>query len=204
MARMASEPPVDDFYGERHQTLYRAMLDLQEQGTTIDVRTVQARLEQRNQLESIGGLAYIASLDLDLPDLGRVDAYVEIVKERSLRRRLIRMCSNVSRDCLDGGVDAMRDRIGEWQYVVGRASGRRPIEHGVVLAYDHDAFRAPGIGFDDLALRGPFLVAVAVVAVKRGPDRRTVVPVVPLAGVTLQRPLAHPGHVRDGRIDRLR
>ena len=106
LATVAGRLAIDDFYGERHQIIFRAMLDLQEQGTSIDVRTLQARLEQRNQLEAVGGLGYLSSLDLDLPDLGRVDSYVEIVKERSLRRRLIRMCSDVTRDCLDGGVDA--------------------------------------------------------------------------------------------------
>ena len=49
----------------------------------------QALAEQRKQLDKIGGVAYLASLDLELPDLGRLDSYVEIVKERSIRRRLI-------------------------------------------------------------------------------------------------------------------
>src|SRR5262245_41208741 len=77
-----------DFYLERHQRLYQAMLDLQDDKVEIDIRTLQAHLEQKKQLQEVGGLAYIATLEVDLPDLGRVDQYVEIVKERSLRRRL--------------------------------------------------------------------------------------------------------------------
>lgn len=96
----------DDFYPEKHQILYRAMLELQEAGTGIDLRTVQAKLEQQGRLERIGGVAYLAGLDLDLPDLGRVEHYVEIVKERSVRRRLIQASSSIMRDCLDGGLDA--------------------------------------------------------------------------------------------------
>jgi replicative DNA helicase len=97
---------VDDFYFERHQRLYASMLELQAAGTEIDLRTVQAKLEQRQQLELVGGVAYLATLDVDLPDLGRVDAYVEIIKERSLRRRLIDACADIYRSCLDGGIDA--------------------------------------------------------------------------------------------------
>ena len=95
-----------DFYFERHQRIYRAMLDLQATTTTVDLRTLQARLEQQGHLDAVGGLAYLAGLDVDLPDLGRIDSYVEIVKERSLRRRLIQACTDVTRSALDGGLEA--------------------------------------------------------------------------------------------------
>ncbi len=97
---------ADDFYGERHRVIFAAMLELQEEVTTIDLRTLQARLEQKGVLERAGGFSYLAGLDVDLPDLGRFENYVEIVKERSVRRRLIDVCRDVTRDCLDGGVDA--------------------------------------------------------------------------------------------------
>ena len=96
----------DDFYLERHQRLFQAMIGLQEEGVEIDLRTLQARLEQLDLFDDVGGLAYIATLDVDLPDLGRVDQYIEIVKERSLRRRLIDACSRIYRNCQDGGLEA--------------------------------------------------------------------------------------------------
>ena len=108
LAVVAGRLRADDFYPERHQHIYRAMLDLQATGGEIDLRTVQARLEQRAQMEGVGGVAYLAGLDVDLPDLGRVASYVEIVKERSLRRRLIGACSVITRDCLDGGLEAQQ------------------------------------------------------------------------------------------------
>jgi replicative DNA helicase len=48
---------AEDFYSERHQLLYQAMLDLREEQVETDLRTLQARLEQRGQLEMVGGLA---------------------------------------------------------------------------------------------------------------------------------------------------
>jgi replicative DNA helicase len=96
----------DDCYLERHRILYESMLELQEANTHVDMRTLQAKLEHKGALEKVGGVAYLASLDLDLPDLGRVETYVEIVKERSVRRRLIEASGEIIRDCLDGGVDA--------------------------------------------------------------------------------------------------
>ena len=102
----ASRLDREDFYLERHQVLYQGMLDLQEAGDEIDLRTLQARLEQRRELDSVGGFAYLATLDVDLPDLSRVESYVEIIKERSLRRRLIAACTSIYRACFDGGLEA--------------------------------------------------------------------------------------------------
>jgi replicative DNA helicase len=106
LATISGRLRAEDFYGERHQLVYQAMLDLQDERVEIDLRTLQARLEQRGQFEKIGGLGYLTGLDLDLPDIGRIDAYVEIVKERSIRRRLIQASSGIIRDCLDGGLEA--------------------------------------------------------------------------------------------------
>jgi len=97
---------AEDFYSERHRALYTVMIELQLGGTEIDLRTVQASLEQQKRLESVGGVAYLASLDLDLPDLARLDTYVELIKERSVRRRLIDACGEITRVSLDGGVEA--------------------------------------------------------------------------------------------------
>lgn len=120
----------DDFYSEKHRTLYQAMIDLQEERTGIDLRTLQARLEQQAKLDEVGGVAYLASLDLDLPDLGRSDAYVEIVKERSIRRRLIAASGEIIRDCLDGGLAAAEALGKAEQAVLGL--GEEAVRRGFV------------------------------------------------------------------------
>ncbi len=111
LALISGRLVVEDFYLERHQLIYQAMLDLQEGGSEIDLRTLQARLELKGSFEVVGGFAYLAGLDLDLPDLGRVTTYVEIVKERSVRRRLVLACSEITTGCLEGGLDA-NDALG--------------------------------------------------------------------------------------------
>jgi replicative DNA helicase len=119
---------AEDFYHERHQILYQAMLDLREELVEIDLRTVQAKLEQRGQFEAIGGLAYLTGLDLDLPDIGRVDTYVEIIKERSVRRRLIQTSGQIIRNCLDGGLEA-QEALGRAEQAV-LALGEEAIQRG--------------------------------------------------------------------------
>ncbi len=121
---------AQDFYLERHQHLYEAMLDLTNQGAAIDLRTLQAKLEQQGRIAGVGGIAYLASLDLDLPDLGRIDTYVEIVKERSIRRRLIQASGGIIRDCLDGGLEANAALDRAEQAILGL--GEEAIQRGFV------------------------------------------------------------------------
>lgn len=121
---------AEDFYAERHRVVYQAMLELQAAGTGVDLRTLQAQLESQKHLEGVGGLAYLAGLDIDLPDLGRFDSYVEIVKERSVRRRLIQACGSITRDCLDGGLNAQEALGRAEQAVLGL--GEEAIQRGFV------------------------------------------------------------------------
>ena len=120
----------EDFYTERHRTIYRSMVDLQAAEVEVDLRTLQASLEQQDKLESVGGVAYLAGLDLDLPDLGRLDTSVEIVKERSVRRRLIEACGEITRHCLDGGLEAQEALGRAEQAILGL--GEEAVQKGFV------------------------------------------------------------------------
>ncbi len=127
LATVAGRLVSEDFYFERHQLLYQAMIDLQEEQVEIDLRTLQARLEQQANLDAVGGLAYLAGLDVDLPDLGNVESYADIVKERSVRRRLIQASGEIIRDSLDGGLEA-NEALGRAEQVIlglGEESIRR-------------------------------------------------------------------------------
>lgn len=100
---VAPELRIADFYAEPHRAIYRAMLELHGEEVVVDMRTLQDRLELHGKLAAVGGLAYIVGLDIDLPDIGRVPFYVEIIKERALRRRLGDFGKRVVRESLEGG-----------------------------------------------------------------------------------------------------
>lgn len=106
-----------DFYYERHQKIYRAMVKLRKAGSSVDLRTVQAALERDNSLDSCGGLAYLATLDEDLPDMGRVTEYAEIVKDRALLRSALALTVSMHKQILTGGAsarDTVDDILGSW------------------------------------------------------------------------------------------
>jgi replicative DNA helicase len=96
----------EEFFLERHQAIYRGMVAIDARGGVVDLRTLQAELEDRGAFERAGGISYLATLDLDLPDIGRIESYAKIVRERAQRRRLIECAGEVIRGALDGGADA--------------------------------------------------------------------------------------------------
>lgn len=95
----------EDFYEERHEVLYRACLHLRDQQQPIDLRTLQATLEGWGFLETVGGVAYIAGLDVELPDYSRAPLYAAVVKERAARRGAIQVAGEIIRGALDGDTD---------------------------------------------------------------------------------------------------
>ncbi len=145
---------AEDFYLEKHQTVFSTMLELMNEEVGIDLRTLQAKLEQKASFDSVGGLAYLAGLDIDLPDLSRVETYAELVKERSVRRRLIQACSEITRDCLDGGLSASEAlsraeksvlELGE-EAIQSGFSALRQIYEGTIVSLEERAEQTGMIG----------------------------------------------------------
>ena len=86
---------ADDFYRRSHQILFQAMVDLNNDGEAIDVLTVQNYLTTNNQLDDVGGVAYIAELATSVPTAANAGYYAKIVEEKSMLRRLISTATNI-------------------------------------------------------------------------------------------------------------
>ncbi len=80
---------ADDFYEERHVLIYNAILGLFQKYQPIDVLTVANILEERNQLEEVGGSDYLIELTQTVPTSSHVYHYAQIVKQKSTLRKLI-------------------------------------------------------------------------------------------------------------------
>jgi replicative DNA helicase len=125
-----------DWYVERHRLLYQAFLAVADAGSTPDLLTLQAHLEQAGGLDAVGGLAYLATLDLDLPDLARLDEYAEIVKERSVRRDLIAGAQQAIREAVSTArpvTELLTDLRDSADSLLGRAARVRWEGAGAVL-----------------------------------------------------------------------
>ena len=80
-----------DFYLESHRRVFEKMLQLMNNSRPIDIVTLKEELQRANELESVGGAAYLASLTDGLPRAMNIEHYARIIKEKSTLRRLIQV-----------------------------------------------------------------------------------------------------------------
>ena len=86
----------DDFYRRDHQLIYRGIRILAEKQSPLDVITLSESLEQLGWLEECGGLAYLATLAKETPSAANIEAYANIVREKSILRQLIHSGSEIA------------------------------------------------------------------------------------------------------------
>jgi replicative DNA helicase len=78
-----------DFYLRSHQLIFRAISILAEQQVPFDIITLSESLKSHGQLDSVGGLSYLIVLSKDTPCAANIEAYANIVREKSVLRQLI-------------------------------------------------------------------------------------------------------------------
>ncbi len=78
----------DDFALEKHRRIFARMTELHARNEKIDRVTIANELLRYNELESVDGLSYLISLDDGLPRISNLDAYVKIVRDKAILRRI--------------------------------------------------------------------------------------------------------------------
>jgi replicative DNA helicase len=89
----AEKLEADDFSLDSHRRIFLRMSDLMNEQRAVDIVTLSHELSRYKEIESIGGVAYLASLTEGLPMRPVIEDYVRIVKDKSLLRRLMLICS---------------------------------------------------------------------------------------------------------------
>lgn len=82
---------AEDFYKTAHQQIFTAVTFLFNRGEAVDLITLTEELKRTDSLEKAGGTAYIAILTSEVPTSANVEYYAKIVRDDSLRRRLLRI-----------------------------------------------------------------------------------------------------------------
>jgi replicative DNA helicase len=88
---------ASDFYRESHAKVFRAALGLWAKGEPVDAITLANELDERGQLEDIGGQARVAELAALVPSTSNVEHYARIVKEMATLRGLVRIGQEITR-----------------------------------------------------------------------------------------------------------
>jgi replicative DNA helicase len=109
--KFKSGPEV--FYDLRHQLIYETLVGMFVDRVVVDVITLQQRLKDRQQLEQVGGIAYLASLPEMVPSAANLAYYLDIVLEKYILRKMIQTCTGVVGRVYEheGEVDALLDEV---------------------------------------------------------------------------------------------
>lgn len=86
---------LGDFYKDDHNKIYEAMVELYEKREPIDVLSLSNRLEEKGQLEKIGGSSYLTSLVNTIPSSSNIVHYAKVVQKKSTLRKLIEAASRI-------------------------------------------------------------------------------------------------------------
>ena len=91
----------EDFYREDNKEIFAAMQDIYTVGKEVDIITVGEQLKLRGTLERVGGTQNLATLIDNVPTTSNVARYVEIVKQKSLSRSIIKVNNDILKIAYD-------------------------------------------------------------------------------------------------------
>lgn len=85
----------EDFFVGKHQLIYRAIKNLFDKQTPVDVLTTTEELMNMKELETIGGVEYLQQCADAMVALSSIDYYINIVNDQAVLRRLIQTCRDI-------------------------------------------------------------------------------------------------------------
>jgi replicative DNA helicase len=132
----------EDFYQNSNGILFEAMIELYREGKPVDLVTLQNKLKEKQVPESIQSLDYIRELVDTVPTSANARQYADIVKEKSILRKLIKVTEKITADCYLGK-DEFRSILEDTEkdvfHLLQNASGREdfvPIREVVMNTLD--------------------------------------------------------------------
>ncbi|MBC7348683.1 MAG: replicative DNA helicase [Candidatus Aminicenantes bacterium] len=101
-----SQISPEDFYRDSHRQILEGMIKLMDRSQPIDLLTLSDELQKAGVLEEIGGSAYLASLMDGVPRTLNIEYYAQIIKEKSLLRKLILSSAKIINTSFEQQADA--------------------------------------------------------------------------------------------------
>lgn len=92
----------ESFYSDKNAKIFRAMINMQEENTPIDITTVTSYLQKKKELTEVGGVEYLTELLNYVPTASNVDYYIKTVEESAILRNLILTAENIAEEGYSG------------------------------------------------------------------------------------------------------
>lgn len=89
----------EDFYQRQFGVMFGAIVELYNEGKPVDLVTVQNKLRQKDVPPDICSIEFVRELVLSVPTSARIRTYAEIVRDKAVLRRLIKITEDIAGDC---------------------------------------------------------------------------------------------------------
>ncbi len=89
----------DDFYSRQYGVLFECMGELFNEGKPVDLVTVQEKLREKDTSPEAGSMEFIRSIVENVPTSANIRAYAQIVHEKAVKRRLIKVNEEIANTC---------------------------------------------------------------------------------------------------------
>jgi replicative DNA helicase len=121
---------ADHFYSEAHRRIFEACLELKSHGSPVDVAVVASWLRDRQRLQQVGGMGYLAQVLDAAPVVANVAAYGDIIREKFRVRQVILACQKVAAQGYGdyGEPQSFIDAAEQAIYNISRVSGKQTVE----------------------------------------------------------------------------
>lgn len=117
---------ADDFYDDANRKLYTHLREMHDEGEKIDITLLVSRLRKAEQLDEIGGVAYLGRLSTAVPNAAHAVYYAKLVAEKATYRKLIEASTEILRDGYEQAQEA-RDLVAQAeQRIFAIMDGRGP------------------------------------------------------------------------------
>ena len=98
MEKIAEEIDSDMFINDANRFIFNALKSLHQNSVPIDITTVKNELDKQKNLNAIGGVEYLSEVIDSVATTANLDYYIDIVKEKATRRKLIDTATNIITD----------------------------------------------------------------------------------------------------------
>lgn len=141
----------DDFYHKQYGVMFQAMIEMSNDGKTVDIVTLQEKLKEKDVPPDVYSIEFVRELLASVPTSANIRQYASIVKDKSILRNIIKVNEKIANDCY-AGKESTKDILEETEkriFNLVRNKGEadyNPIDKIVLEALDKISMAAKNRG----------------------------------------------------------
>ena len=99
--KVCEEVTEDMFFNDANKKIFSAIYELHQNKVPLDTTMLINEIEKRDNINVIGGVEYLSEVVDSVITAANIDYYIEIVREKSLRRKLIEVSTSITTSAFD-------------------------------------------------------------------------------------------------------